>query len=48
MLPSAVKSTNNSLKLKLALMEIYFRRQKIELKPFNLNRLIFKHIKAFN
>ena len=48
MLPSAVKSTKNLLKLKLALMEVYFRRYKIEIKSFNLNKLISKHIKAFN
>ncbi|KAM3131013.1 hypothetical protein pb186bvf_016931 [Paramecium bursaria] len=48
MLPSAVKSSKNLLKLKLALMEVYFRRYKIEIKQFNLNKLISKHIKAFN
>ncbi|KAM3130992.1 hypothetical protein pb186bvf_016910 [Paramecium bursaria] len=48
MLPSAVKSTKNLLKLKLALMEVYFRRFKIEIKQFNLNKLISKHIKPFN
>ena len=48
MLPTAAKSTKNLLKLKLALIEVYFRRFKVEIKEFNLNKLIYKHIKPFN
>ncbi|KAM3130970.1 hypothetical protein pb186bvf_016888 [Paramecium bursaria] len=48
LLPSALKSKQNLLKLKLALMELYYRRFQSIKRKFNISKLISKQIKYFN
>ncbi|KAM3130968.1 hypothetical protein pb186bvf_016904 [Paramecium bursaria] len=48
LLPNATRSSQNLLKLKLALLEIYLRRFQLEMKVFSLNNLVQKHIKSIN